>query len=1247
MHLSSLLPPRSKPECLATDQSFIDKVEVFLRNIPIDLNEDGLKVQLEPFMKRLQIVDFICEKPRKKGHGNVTFLNRRDGERFLDRHGTRKTRSLLPSPAHPPVYNLRFMGTDILCELSRRPQPQAFTLRALEHAAQERTNPLYTTEEDTSAIVFRLASFNCGYYAFHTKHLAYVPQIWWNQCGIVKCTKRNFVVKLENSYLIRIPLSTIVELVWESSGLLTLTLSTVPLFFMGSYLPMSDADPILSGLRGLVLKSGIYPPQEVQHNRLCALGEKHAELVGQCLIYQFKVSTEELLTKINKLKKREIAITRYSVSVPSSPAFNPMPFVRQLKAFKAQIEAYTAGRLVPFEILFQLQALVDNAYILPSVALDLARMLRKETEARKAGGKLPVSVDAMRKLFYTIDWPSPHGIPTDFDANSIFNSIKQNEKELKHEHSCVTGISNSRQKLTRICRVTVTPSRITLHGPEMEPNNRILRKFPNHHEYFIRVQFCDENGQDIFFSPQVNNRHVFARFKKILKGGIEIAGRTYTFLGFSHSSLRAHSVWFSAPFVDDDRNLQTYFTIIKALGKFSHITSPARCAARIGQAFSETPFSVDVEKMKIDYIPDIVSPDHQRVFSDGIGAVSQEVIQAIWESLPPSKGSPTCAQVRLGGAKGMLALNSRLAPGSVINLRPSMVKFPSDDLRVLEICDVGSKPIPLVLNRQIIKIMEDMKVPERWFFHLQEIQLTDLRKITSTVENTVKYVKRQSISQSLRLHKLFHYFNALGIDYRKENFLRSVIEILVLRELRLLKHKARILVPKGVTLFGIIDETGFLKEDEVFVTYEATRDQVEPPPGPGRVLVTRSPALFDGDIQIAYNTIPPHDHPLSKHRNCIIFSQRGSRDLPSKLSGGDLDGDIFHIIWDPECTPAATYLPADYPRVEPIDIGRLVDGEDMMEFFVNFMETDRLGMIATRHMIMADQSEGGTSHRQCKLLAQLHSRAVDFSKTGIPVRMEELPRTVTRFRPDFLAPGPQAHILNESDIHFDAQVLRSTYDEDDGLGPVQKYYRSEKILGKLYRAIDERQVWSANVQFDVQSRQGLSDAALWDQFLNSVIRQCSSFSSIPWIDHMNEARLIRAAYENAILSAMNDFSEHPIHPISELEVFTGQILSKTGVQNHRQRARSIKLTDEFERILLWIMGLMRPYGNGPIALTGYETPYDALALCIACVHIADEKEESDRIRRRRDLSTELKSFRVVSACALLQEIDLFERGEKP
>ena len=452
-----------------------------------------------------------------------------------------------------------------------------------------------------------------------------------------------------------------------------------------------------------------------------------------------------------------------------------------------------------------------------------------------------------------------------------------------------------------------------------------------------------------------------------------------------------------APFLDNGRP-QAYFDVIGDLGHFRDIRSPARCAARIGQAFSETPYYIPLDdcNVTVRLISDVERND--RVFSDGVGTLSLAVVYNIWDVIPQKKSAPTAFQIRFRGSKGMLALDTNLS-GSQICIRPSMNKFESNDKPNLEICDMASKPIPLVLNRQMIKILEDMGCMDDWFFRMQDIELSRLRAVTADAYNVAKFLKHQNVGETMRLHRLFSLCENMGVDYRKDRFLRSVIEALVLRELRLLKHKARIPVRKGITLFGIMDETGFIQENEVYVTYDTKGDRFDEPPGPGPVVVTRSPALHPGDIQVPYNVIPPRESPLRELSNVIIFSRHGERDLPSQLSGGDLDGDIFNVIWDEDAMPQETFDPADYPRVAPVDLGREVTAEDMMNFFIDFMKLDHLGVIATRHMILADQRDEGTVHDDCKTLAQLHSTAVDFSKTGIGVNLMELPRA-NKFRPD-------------------------------------------------------------------------------------------------------------------------------------------------------------------------------------------------------------------------------------------------------
>lgn len=58
--------------------------------------------------------------------------------------------------------------------------------------------------------------------------------------------------------------------------------------------------------------------------------------------------------------------------------------------------------------------------------------------------------------------------------------------------------------------------------------------------------------------------------------------------------------------------------IISQLGEFSAIRSPAKCAARIGQTFSDTPIAVQIDPSIVREVKDV--ENNGRVFSDGVGA---------------------------------------------------------------------------------------------------------------------------------------------------------------------------------------------------------------------------------------------------------------------------------------------------------------------------------------------------------------------------------------------------------------------------------------------------------------------------------------------------------------------------------------------------------------------------------------------------------------------------------------------------
>ena len=398
----------------------------------------------------------------------------------------------------------------------------------------------------------------------------------------------------------------------------------------------------------------------------------------------------------------------------------------------------------------------------------------------------------------------------------------------------------------------------------------------------------------------------------------------------------------------------------------------------------------------------------------------------------------------------MISVDTRLM-GERMLLRPSMIKFQSPDQTDIEICGSASRSLPLRLNRQFIKIMEDLQVEPQGLLDLQDSAVEELRRTTESPLKAAGFLEQNHIGQYAHVPWLIRKFHAINLSPLKDPFIRDVVELSTLIQLRELKHRSRIPVEEGITLYGIMDEFDVLQEGQIYCRTD--KHVVE-----GKVTITRAPALHPGDIQFATAVDIPVDSPLNSLHNCIVFSQHGARDLPSQLSGGDLDGDLYNVIWDPQLQPKISHTPADYPRVPALDIGRLVERSDMTNFFVQFMENDQLGRIATLHQQLADINPMGTLDPECVLLAELHSTAVDFSKTGVPVDLSRLPRSKP-LRPDFMAPGPRYRIEKQGVQLIEEELEDEEADVVTAMDPEStkmRFYESPRVLGRLYRAIDEQ-----------------------------------------------------------------------------------------------------------------------------------------------------------------------------------------------
>jgi 2-keto-4-pentenoate hydratase len=111
---------------------------------------------------------------------------------------------------------------------------------------------------------------------------------------------------------------------------------------------------------------------------------------------------------------------------------------------------------------------------------------------------------------------------------------------------------------------------------------------------------------------------------------------------------------------------------------------------------------------------------------------------------------------------------------------------------------------------------------------------------------------------------------------------------------------------------------------------------------------------------------------------------------------------------------------------------------------------------------------------------------------------------------------------------------------------------------------------------------------------------------------------------------MSEYSEHPLRPLSELEVFVGNILGKSGKQSKRQHDLSTTMKEQFEKDVVFIVN--------NIVKDGAEPSMEALERSVACFEVSLE------IGRTRKNSEQLVSFKYVAAAVCLKEIERCSGG---
>ncbi|CAF4988909.1 unnamed protein product, partial [Rotaria sp. Silwood1] len=535
--------------------------------------------------------------------------------------------------------------------------------------------------------------------------------------------------------------------------------------------------------------------------------------------------------------------------------------------------------------------------------------------------------------------------------NAIIESKRKRENSI---FGLINSLNQTSNTETYVPSVTLTPTTIRIKPLKLCRTNRVLRaeqEFGKALEHFALVEIRDENGQPLQ-SFHFQDLHQY--FLDYLQNGFTLMGndRYYRYLHHSQSQLRASQFWF---YYHEPRVNKSFDDAYRWMGDFSEEKNIAKYASRIALCFSTTTPSIDIDEKYVEYIDDIKTQDGKLKFTDGCGTMSEKLRNDIQKQIRKHRAF-SAVQFRYAGAKGVVSVDPQLQSDCRLRIRYSMKKFVSSH-RCFEVCKV-SAPRSLYLNRQVILLLSNRCISDVVFLILQQRNHLTL----------IRALLRNDDAKYLLDEKLPNWFlpDNCKIDFVREPFFRHLVITACLLSVRDLLRRTRIRIPrnKARNMIGIIDEYNVLKENEVFIQYTIMNDDEDKDHNNNhektqilhqcQVVVTKNPCHHPGDVR----TFTAVNHKaLKRLKDVIVFSQQGNCPASHQISGSDLDGDEYAIIWHEDLVPVQTRnaTPFDFDsQTKTSLLDRPVTRNDINSVVLKICESDLLGRLSNLHLAYAD-----------------------------------------------------------------------------------------------------------------------------------------------------------------------------------------------------------------------------------------------------------------------------------------------------
>jgi RNA-dependent RNA polymerase len=215
-----------------------------------------------------------------------------------------------------------------------------------------------------------------------------------------------------------------------------------------------------------------------------------------------------------------------------------------------------------------------------------------------------------------------------------------------------------------------------------------------------------------------------------------------------------------------------------------------------------------------------------------------------------------------------------------------------------------------------------------------------------------------------------------------------------------------------------------------------------------------------------------------------------------------------------------------------------------------------LGVVATNWLLTADISGMGIFDPDCYTLAQLHSDAVDYPKSGQPVPQNSIPKPKSKIKPDWKAPET-VNDSNRGDYYESSRAIGRLHRAIDlPIEDLQAQYRPRrrqtKRKAKSDRVVDGLTQGLMNLDVDTVRDDNLVFAVVEDR-VQEYIDTDAAFSQSAQVDAVAN---LYSRYKSDLRGhcAANTLSSSRFAQLSEEEALMGTIIQKTSVPRRRKDA---------------------------------------------------------------------------------------------